>query len=73
MDYVGFTKLRTGRIHLWCPGCGRKLSNMPRDKDDPPQAVLLHVYCERCSQGCKDTPVAFFSARGRRIREAWED
>lgn len=26
----GFNKLRRGCIHLFCPTCGRKQSNMPR-------------------------------------------
>ena len=72
MDYVGFAKLRKHRIHLFCPACGRKMSNMHRDTNDPPNAVLVHIYCLRCSEGCKESPVSFFSARGKRIREAWE-
>lgn len=81
LPYVGFSKLRLGRIHVYCPGCGRKQSNAPREQadperfipGDPPEAVLVHVYCDRCSQGCKDAPVTFLDAFGKRIREAWED
>jgi hypothetical protein len=81
LPYVGFSKLRPGRIHIYCPGCGRKQSNGYRteanpdrfEPGDPPDAVLVHVYCERCSVGCKDAPVTFLDANGQRIREAWED
>lgn len=69
MAWVGFRKLRPGRIHLFCPGCGRKLSNMPRDETtDPKTATLVHAYCDRCSAGSKDPPVYFFNDRGRRLR-----
>jgi hypothetical protein len=79
LPYVGFSKLRPGRIHIYCPGCGRKASNGYRDDGDefrpadPPNAVLAHIYCERCSSGCKDAPVTFWDAFGKRIHEAWED
>lgn len=73
MSYVGFNKLRRGRIHIFCPACGRKQSNMPRDEaNDPKTAVLVHVFCERCSQGCKDVLMYYYTARGKRVRGAWE-
>lgn len=70
LDYVGFAKLRPGRIHLFCPGCKRKMSNIPRLDHDPKRAVLAHVYCERCSQGCKDDFGGYFDALGREVN--WE-
>jgi hypothetical protein len=78
LPYVGFSKLRPGRIHVYCPSCGRKQSNAHRSPAsqfcpaDPDDAVLVHVYCEKCDQGCKDAPVTFFDANGKRIVEAWE-
>jgi hypothetical protein len=67
LEYVGFAKLRPGRIHLFCPACKRKLSNMPRSTTyplDPPTAVLSHVYCD-CVQGAKDPPTYYLDAEGR--------
>ena len=66
----GFRALRPGRIHVWCPKCKRKLSNMQRQDGDPRRAELVHSWCIRCSQGCKDTPEYYFDDRGKRIR--WE-
>lgn len=66
-EWIGFNRLRKGRIHLFCPGCKRKMSNMPRTNVDPPRAVLCHVYCDRCADGAKDPPVDYFTARGRRM------
>lgn len=66
LEYVGYAKLRPGRIHLLCPVCGRKMSNVERDQYDPPSAVLAHVHCERCSQGCKiEGAAGWLDARGR--------
>lgn len=79
LPYVGFAKLRPGRIHVYCPGCGRKQSNAPRADAsafipaDPPNAVLVHVYCGRCDAGCKDAPVTFWDAEGKQIHEAREN
>ena len=81
LPYVGFSKLRPGRIHIYCPRCGRKESNAHREQPDPERflpgdptnATLAHVYCERCASGSKDAPVTFWDAHGKRIREAWED
>jgi hypothetical protein len=67
LGYVGFKPHRSGRIHLFCPGCRRKLSNMPRDKYDPPKAVLVKVFCDNCSVGGKDSSQHFRDARGRHL------
>lgn len=72
MEYAGFNRLRAGRIHLYCPHCGRKMSNVMRDVEDPRRATLAHVWCLRCSNGCKECGVTFFDSRGRRLREPWE-
>lgn len=66
--YLGFNRLRPGRIHVYCPTCGMKRSNAPRQDYDPPEAVLMHLACEKCSEGCKiDGPDAYLDAQGRRI------
>lgn len=65
--WAGFSRLRTGKIHVFCPRCKRKLSNMPRQDDDPKSAELVHCCCERCSSGCKDVPQFFFNGRGKRV------
>jgi hypothetical protein len=68
MEYVGFKPHKPGRIHLYCPGCGRKLSNMRRFEGDPERAVLAHIPCERCSVGCKiEGPSAYLDANGKTI------
>lgn len=43
----GFKKLMPGRIHLRCPLCGRKQSNMWRAEHDPVRAVLAEIPCEK--------------------------
>jgi len=71
LPYVGFRPLRPGRIHVFCPDCGCKLSNLRRVDYDPPTAVLVHIPCERCSQGCKvDGPDKYLDAYGE---EVWVD
>jgi hypothetical protein len=68
LEYVGYRKHIPGRIHLYCPGCGYKVSNVPRAEYDPPTAVLAHLPCERCSAGCKvDGPSLYLDARGKRV------
>lgn len=69
LEYVGFNKLRPGRIHIFCPSCGMKRSNVPRF-EDPETAVLMHCLCEKCGQGCKDDGVTYFDAHGRELD--WE-
>jgi phage terminase large subunit GpA-like protein len=71
-EWAGYAKLRKGRIHLLCPRCGRKQSNMPRmtstsTVEDPPRAEMCHVLCETCSQGGKDSSMTFLDARGKEL------
>lgn len=70
-DFIGYRKLRPGRIHLYCPKCGRKRSNVRRNEDyDPPNAVISHVWC--C--GDFDGPERYFDANGKAIDYwAWFD
>jgi len=65
----GFAPLRTGRIHLLCPQCGRKMSNVLRSDFDPPNAALYVIPCDksRCSGGCKIEGGDYFSADGHPI------
>lgn len=69
ISFVGFTPHREGRIHLWCPACHRKLSNMPRAQHDPPRAVLAQVLCPRCADhlAAKDDSVNYLDARGKPV------
>jgi hypothetical protein len=67
LEYVGYKPHRPGRIHLFCPRCKRKMSNMPRQAMDPPTAVLVHVFCESCSQGGKDSSQTFLDSTGREL------
>lgn len=71
LPWAGFAPLREGRVHVWCPKCKRKLSNLYRQKYDPPRATLVHSFCDRCSQGCKDTPEWYYDADGRLIE--WDE
>ncbi len=67
IPFVGYAKLRAGRIHIFCPRCHRKMSNVARDKNDPPNAALIHVWCgEPCgSGGWIEGPTAYLDANGR--------
>jgi hypothetical protein len=47
----GFKPLQPGRIHLMCPKCGRKQSNMPRCEFDPQSAFLVSIECPKCNAG----------------------
>jgi ribosomal protein L37E len=67
MEWAGYQKLRPGRIHVYCPKCGRKLSNAHRGEFDPPKATLVHTWCVRCGSGGKDSSETFFDARGKEI------
>lgn len=69
MEWAGFQKWRPGRIHIFCPKCHRRLSNATRTELDPPDAVLVHVWCEKCSQGCKTDLGSYFNKQGRVIRD----
>jgi hypothetical protein len=72
LEYAGFHRHRPGRIHLYCTGCGLKRSNVQRAEYDPPQAVLAHLPCERCSDGCKvDGPSLYLDANGKRVEWDW--
>ena len=67
LEWAGFAPLRPGRIHVYCPHCGRKFSNSRRDEFDPPRATLVHIWCDRCGSGGKDSPETFFDDRGKEI------
>ena len=73
MDYAGFSPHRQGRIHLWCPACHLKRSNMPRTDVDPPRAVLAQVLCPRCADrfAVKDDSATYLDARGRIV--PWDE
>ncbi len=64
---TGFAKLRDGRIHMRCPSCGRKWSNMKRQSYDPPNGFLAELGCEKCSMGGKDMGESYFDASGTYI------
>ena len=61
----GFNPLQRGKIHLRCPGCGRKMSNMWRDESDPPDAALAEVLCVRCGSGTKDSSIDYYDKDGQ--------
>lgn len=67
LQWAGYAKLRPGRIHVYCPRCGRKCSNAHRGEFDPPRATLVHTWCERCGSGGKDSPETFFDGNGKEI------
>lgn len=69
LDYAGYAKLRLGRIHLYCPCCKRKHSNMPRsaDPEDPKRAVLAHIVCNKCGIGSKDSDISYLDRYGQPI------
>ena len=67
LPWAGFAPLRGNRIHVFCPGCGRRFANMERQKQDPPSAELVQCWCERCSAGCKDTPEYYYDRDGLRV------
>lgn len=71
LEWAGFHRLRPGRIHVYCPHCGRKASNVERDEYDPPRAALVHMRCDRCGSGGKDSPETFFDAAGKEI--SWDE
>lgn len=65
--FNGYHRLRRGKIHLYCPGCKRKMSNARRDIRDPPLAVLVHVLCTECAEGTLDSGQKFFGDDGREL------
>jgi len=64
---IGFNKLRPGRIHLRCPCCGHKMSNVKRGKHDPTSAFLVEVPCDKCGAGDKDCSADYFDADGKPV------
>lgn len=71
LPWAGYAPLRPGRIHIYCPHCGRKQSNGFRGEYDPPRATLVHTWCDRCGSGGKDSPETFFDDQGKEI--PWEE
>lgn len=65
--YIGYEKLKQGRIHLYCPGCGRKMSNTQKADYDPSKAHICHVYCDNCSVGHKDSVINYLDIDGKFI------
>ena len=64
----GFKPARPGRIHLRCPRCGRKQSNIPRHAEhDHPTAYLVELLCDKCGAGCKDETPVYYTRQGREI------
>lgn len=62
--------VRPDRIHLVCPGCGRRLGNSPRRKYDPPHAAVFAVYCgrdQRCGKGGWIDGGRYYDASGYEI------
>jgi hypothetical protein len=71
LEWAGYQRLRPGRIHLFCKGCKRKLSNLPRQEGDPTRAELVQTWCPKCQEGCKDVPEYFLDRRGKLIE--WDE
>lgn len=64
----GFKPARPGKIHLRCPKCGRKQSNMDRHPEyDHPTAFLVELLCDKCGQGCKEDGGDYYDKRGRQL------
>ena len=64
---TGFKSPRAEKIHLRCPGCGRKQSNIPRGVHDPAEARLVEINCAECASGDKGQAPAFFDAAGDEV------
>lgn len=67
-----YRKLKPGKIHLRCPYCGRKMSNMERAEWDVPEAFLCEIGCDRCSMGCKEPTPYYFTEDGKEILYDWD-
>lgn len=68
----GFHKAIPGRIHMRCPDCGRKQSNMTRHPEfDHPTAYMVELLCDKCGAGCKEDGGIYFTRNGREIRGDW--
>lgn len=65
----GFRAIKPDRIHLYCGECGRRQSNMPR-YDDPPNAVVAHIICDKHTGGKEDYCV-YYDAQG--IQIPWKE
>jgi hypothetical protein len=67
----GFHKARPGKIHMRCPKCGRKQSNMDRSAEhDHPTAYLMELLCDACGMGCKDDAPTYYT-RQNRVIDYW--
>ena len=62
----GFRKLKPGCIHMRCPSCGRKQSNMKRSEHDHPTAFLVEMECDNCGAGNFES-LDYFDKRGRAL------
>lgn len=69
MNWIGYAPLRPGRIHLYCLGCKRKMSNLPKHDYDPLRAELVQTFCPK--HDGKDPPEYFLDRDGNRIE--WEE
>lgn len=70
----GYRPLKPGRIHMRCPTCGRKVSNVPRSGYDPHDAALLVIPCARdnkCGAGGFIEGGDYFDKNGELIKW-WE-
>ena len=64
----GFKPARPGRIHMRCPTCGRKQSNMLRHPEhDHPTAYMVEIECDNCGQGNKGDCPTYYTRNGREI------
>jgi predicted RNA-binding Zn-ribbon protein involved in translation (DUF1610 family) len=63
----GYRPLKADRIHLRCPKCGRKQSNMLRIPSDPLAAVLAEILCPKCGSGGKDADTSYYDSQGREL------
>lgn len=59
--------LKEGRIHLLCPHCGRKQSNIRREEADPDDAILVVVDCPKCCDMGSETN--YYDVNGKEISQ----
>lgn len=66
----GFSVLMKGKIHLRCPECGRKMSNVDREEFDPPDAFLAEILCGECadSVGAMEPTTLYFDRQGNEVK-----
>jgi hypothetical protein len=67
---TGFAPLKEDRIHVRCPGCGRKISNGLRHMWDPPRATLVETECAKCVRGGYGSST-YFDADGKEL--PWDE